>query len=192
MIIARRLPRRTWLKIISLACLVISLPLVYLLVQDNSRGQPLRQVNSAIGFFRENSAAPQFTLPLLQRHGDIQLQKLSGLPIVLNFWASYCSICKEESPAIATVSHETHGAVQFLGIDTLDERANALSFLQRFHINYPMAVDASGSVAAQYRVPGLPVTVFIARNGKRILGVNIGQLTAKSLMAILRQLYGVV
>jgi hypothetical protein len=50
--------------------------------------------------------------------------------------------------------------------------------------------DVNGVVAGKYGVPGLPVTVFISATGKRILGVNLGALTAASLTSILHKLYG--
>jgi hypothetical protein len=47
-----------------------------------------------------------------------------------------------------------------------------------------------GVVVARYRLPGLPVTFFLSRSGGRILGVNTGALTVRTLTAILRELYG--
>jgi hypothetical protein len=45
-------------------------------------------------------------------------------------------------------------------------------------------------VAARYRLPGLPMTFFLAPSGNRIVGVNTGGLTARGLTGILRELYG--
>jgi hypothetical protein len=50
--------------------------------------------------------------------------------------------------------------------------------------------SSSCVVAARYRLPGLPVTFFLAPSGRRILGVNVGALSVKSLTGILRELYG--
>ncbi len=43
---------------------------------------------------------------------------------------------------------------------------------------------------AEQIVPGLPGTVFISATGKRILGVDLGALTAASLTSILHEFYG--
>ena len=60
----------------------------------------------------------------------------------------------------------------------------------RYRIPYQIGYDPTEAVGARYDLPGLPVTFFLSTSGKRILGINIGALTARSLTAILHQLYG--
>jgi cytochrome c biogenesis protein CcmG, thiol:disulfide interchange protein DsbE len=146
---------------------------------------------SGVGFRHLNLPAPQFDLPLLQGKGRVELSKLAGRPIVMNLWASYCVICKEESPAVAQVSRLAAGKVSFLGVDTLDERAAAVRFVEQHELAFPMAYDPNGVVATKYQVPGLPYTFFISTTGTKILGVNVGALSAKSLIDILHRLYGI-
>jgi cytochrome c biogenesis protein CcmG, thiol:disulfide interchange protein DsbE len=182
--------QRRWL--LAAVSLAVALPLVYAILSGALGGKaPATYASeSGIGFTRENAPAPQFQLPLLEHHGDLQLSSLAGHPIVLNFWASYCDICRQESPAIAKVAAAVGSKVQFLGVDTEDEQAPALKFISRYGISYQVVSDVNGVVAAKYGVPGLPVTVFISATGKRILGVNLGALTAASLTSILHKLYG--
>lgn len=142
------------------------------------------------GFRQVNLSAPQFDLPNLQHAGQIGLRSLAGRPIVMNLWASSCVICKDESPAIAQVSRAAGGKVRFLGVDTLDERAPAIEFANRYKILFPVAYDPAGIVASKYRVAGLPYTFFISASGTRVLGVNIGALSARKLVYILHKLYG--
>jgi cytochrome c biogenesis protein CcmG/thiol:disulfide interchange protein DsbE len=142
------------------------------------------------GFRQMNISAPQFDLPVLQDAGQVSLRQLAGRPIVMNLWSSSCDICKEESPAIAQVSRAAGGKVYFLGVDTLDERASAVKFASRYELSFPIAYDSSGIVASEYRVIGLPYTFFISESGTRVLGVNIGALSAQKLVYILHKLYG--
>jgi len=109
----------------------------------------------------------------------------------MNLWASYCDICRKESPAVAQVSRLAGTRVRFLGVDTLDKRAAAVRFAEQHKLSFPIAFDPNGIVADKYHVPGLPYTFFISSTGTRILGVNIGALTAKSLLNILHKLYGI-
>jgi cytochrome c biogenesis protein CcmG, thiol:disulfide interchange protein DsbE len=192
--------RLTWLSaksripILAAAFLAIAVAIaaVFLLTYSS---RPANSANadttSVLGFSPLNMSAPQFDLPLLQGKGQVELSKLSGHPIVMNLWASYCDICREESPAIAQVSRLADGRVSFLGIDTLDERQAAIRFAQQHRLSFPMAYDPSGIVAAKYHVPGLPYTFFISKTGTKILGVNVGALSAKSLISILHRLYGI-
>jgi peroxiredoxin len=182
--------QRRWLLVaVSIA---VVMPLIYVILSGSLSGKAGQNDANAdqIGFTAENAPAPQFQLPLLEHHGDLQLSSLAGRPIVLNFWASSCDICRQESPAIAKVAAAMGSKVRFLGIDTEDEPAAALKFISKYGITYQVVSDVEGVVAAKYRVPGLPVTVFISATGKRILGVNLGALTTASLTSILHKLYG--
>jgi peroxiredoxin len=175
-------------------CLVIAISIAFVVVFRGARGtnrSTSAAVSDSVGFRQLNMPAPQFELPLLQHKGNVELSKLAGLPVVINLWASDCDICKEESPAIAKVSRAVGDRVRFLGVDTLDQRGAAIKFAERYNLRFPIAYDSDGIVAARYRVPGLPVTFFISKTATRILGVNIGALTAQNLVHILHKLYGV-
>ncbi len=182
--------QRKWLLVAVSVAVVV--PLIYAILSGALGGKTAASYPSTeeIGFTRENAAAPQFQLPLLEHHGDLQLSSLAGRPIVLNFWASYCDVCRQESPAIAKVADAVGSKVRFLGVDTDDEQGAALKFISKYGITYQVVSDVNGVVAAKYGVPGLPVTIFLSATGKRILGVNLGALTAASLTSILHKLYG--
>jgi len=185
---------RSRASILIALCLAIAISIAFVVVFRGASGttRPTSAtVSDSVGFSQLNAPAPQFELPLLQRKGEEELSRLAGLPIVINLWASDCDICKEESPAIAKVSRAVGDRVRFLGVDTLDQRGAAIRFAERYNLRFPIAYDSDGIVAAKYRVPGLPVTFFISKTATRILGVNIGALTAHNLMHILHTLYGV-
>nr|MDA8318253.1 redoxin domain-containing protein [Actinomycetota bacterium] len=91
---------------------------------------------------------------------------------------------------IEKVARSVGNRVEFVGVDTLDQRAAALRFARRYGVSYPIAFDSSGSVAARYGVPALPMTFFLSRSGRRIVGLNVGRLTVAKLTAILKRLYG--
>lgn len=149
--------------------------------------------NSAdgLGFTRVSRPAPGFTLPRLTGSGDVGVRTLAGQGIVINFWASSCSVCRQEGPAIAQVARATRGRVRFLGIDTLDSRSAAQAFARRYGLTFSLAFDDRGLAADRYGVPGLPETFFLSRDGQRVIGINLGAVTGPALTAILRQLYGV-
>jgi thiol-disulfide isomerase/thioredoxin len=186
------LPASARTRILVAFCFVIVIAIALtFLFRTPAPGTKAKGTSVQLGFSQINSAAPQFDLPLLQGQGEVQLNKLAGRPIVINLWASYCDVCREESPAIAEVSRVVGEKVRFLGVDSLDERRSALRFAEHYKLGFVTAYDPSGIVATKYRAPGLPVTFFIARTGTRILGVNIGVLTAQGLLNILRRIYGV-
>jgi cytochrome c biogenesis protein CcmG, thiol:disulfide interchange protein DsbE len=148
-------------------------------------------LSPATGFSRVTRPAPAFDLAALNGHGSIRLAALRGRPVVVNFWSSSCEPCQRESPAIARVAAALHGKVTFVGIDTADSKSAARAFAARTHMTYRLAFDPTASAAGLYRVPALPETVFLTSSGTRILGVNLGALTAQHLSVILHDLYGV-
>jgi thiol-disulfide isomerase/thioredoxin len=150
---------------------------------------------TAPGFFVPKSSKPvAFSLPPLNLTGKgarTSLSQLVGKPLVVNLWASTCTVCTTETPAFETVARAMGGRVTFVGIDTLDESLGAgLAFEKRFHVTYRQLYDSSGIVANGYGIPGLPVTVFVSAGGK-VVGENVGALSATSLRHYLSVLFGV-
>ncbi len=147
--------------------------------------------NGGIGFFKLDRQASAIDLPSLNGKGMVNVASLAGKPIVVNFWSSTCHPCQQETPALASVARAIGSRVQFVGVDTADLRGAATKFVDKYKVPYPIAFDPKASVAGQYGVPGLPVTVFLSPSGKKVLGENIGALTAPKLRKILHRLYGV-
>jgi cytochrome c biogenesis protein CcmG, thiol:disulfide interchange protein DsbE len=146
---------------------------------------------SEVGFVRLDRPARPVSLPSLRGSGSVDLAGLAGKPIVLNFWSSACGPCKQETPALAGVARALGGKVTFVGIDTVDSRAKAIAFVDRYKVSYPVAFDPNATAADEYGVLGLPVTYFLSPSGKTVIGANIGALSAARLRTILRQLYHV-
>ena len=151
------------------------------------------------GFFHpsEATAAP-FALPVLQaaasgaaRAGTtVTMSSLAGKPVVLNMWSSSCTVCKQETPAMESVARRVGGAVRFVGVDTIDQKSAALDFLHRYDVSYLQLFDPGEHVGSSYGIPGLPVTVFVAADGK-VVGGYLGALGTTTLDHYLRTLFGV-
>ncbi len=96
-----------------------------------------------------------------------RLGGLHGMPVVVNIWASWCPPCRAEFPLFQTASVRFGRHIAFLGVDTLDQAANARSFLSKFPVSYPSYEDNSGAISRSL-VPaqGVPITVFLAPDGK--------------------------
>lgn len=117
--------------------------------------------------------APNFELPRLDGQGSISLASLEGKAVVLNFWASWCEPCKEESPRLQAVweRYRDRGVV-VLGIDAQDFRSDARRFVERFGLTYPIVHDGEGSTLGRYGVTGFPETWFVDRKG-RLVGERV-------------------
>lgn len=114
-------------------------------------------------------AAPSFTLPRLDTGGELSLASLEGKVVVLNFWASWCLPCKEETPRLQKAWKRWRGeGVVVVGIDAQDFRVDAKRFMKRFGVKYPVVYDGKGSTLGRYGVTGFPETFFVSRDGKLV------------------------
>lgn len=110
--------------------------------------------------------APGFRLPLLRQPArELSLAGLSGRPLVVNFWASWCTPCQHEMPALRQAADRWRGRVNFVGITFDDQRTSALRVADRARLDYPSVFDAAGGVAAAYQVVNLPTTFFVSADG---------------------------
>lgn len=110
--------------------------------------------------------APDFTLPYLEQDGELALADLEGQVVVINYWASWCTACKEEHPDLLAASrrYEDQG-VRFLGIVYQDQKEAAVSALDEMGRGYPSLLDPGSATAIDYGVFGVPETFFIDREG---------------------------
>ncbi len=138
---------------------------------------------------RTGRPAPLFTLPSVTSPGTtVSLASLSGTPVVINFWASWCIPCRAEMPLLEAAFRSSHGRVRFIGIDSNDSPGAARSFLRVVGVTYPTLSDANGQIAIRYGLFGLPTTVFVSASGA-VLGRSIGELHAGSLPSALHEAF---
>lgn len=123
--------------------------------------------------------APVFRLASLTGSGPaVTLARAAGRPVMLSFFASWCDGCRTEMATMAEVSHLA-GGVEVIGIDVNDQAGPARSLLRDDHITYPVGSDSHGAVASDYRLAGLPSTVFL--NSRHVIvGEAVGPLTVSA------------
>ena len=111
----------------------------------------------------------------------ITLSSMAGRPVIVNFFASWCTPCQKETPMLARFAEHTNVAV--IGIDVNDPTSSALAFVHKTGVTYPVATEsAMGSTVVNYNLPGLPATFFLDsrhRIVKRVYGaVTQAELTS--------------
>jgi thiol-disulfide isomerase/thioredoxin len=111
--------------------------------------------------------------------------------VVLNFWGSWCTPCREEAPSLAQLARQFGPAgVRFVGIDIRDSPASAQAFMTDFRISYPSLNDPSDILALDFRdtVPpaGIPTTLVISPSG-RIAARVIGGVTYDGLKSLIKR-----
>jgi cytochrome c biogenesis protein CcmG, thiol:disulfide interchange protein DsbE len=91
--------------------------------------------------------------------------QLEGTPVLLNFWGEWCPPCREEMPLLVAAHAEWGDRVQFLGIDILDSRGAARSFMEEFEMTFPSVFDPPDSIKNSLGLFGQPVTAFYRADG---------------------------
>lgn len=111
---------------------------------------------------------------------DLALADFADEVVVVNVWGSWCSPCRAEAPILQEVYSETRKrGVEFLGINTRDQKAAAIAFEKNFGVTYPSLVDETGELQLAFRefLPSnaIPSTLIIDRDGlvaARVLGAT--------------------
>jgi peroxiredoxin len=95
---------------------------------------------------------------------SIQLADYRGKVVLLNFWASWCGPCIQETPALVALHHD-HPELAILAV-SIDEDPGAYQrFLNRFHVDLKTVRDPGQKVAKLYGTDGWPETYVIDRKG---------------------------
>jgi cytochrome c biogenesis protein CcmG/thiol:disulfide interchange protein DsbE len=87
--------------------------------------------------------------------------------VLVNFWASWCTPCREESPTLRRFFERQGEDVAVLGIDTQDLSDDALDFVREFELTYPMLrdPDSESPLSDDYGATGLPESFLINPEG---------------------------
>ncbi|MHA1558643.1 MAG: TlpA family protein disulfide reductase [Alphaproteobacteria bacterium] len=90
-----------------------------------------------------------------------------GKPVIIHFWAPWCSVCTGELPSYAEFVHKTSNFVH-IGV-VLDKTTieNVREFYQKEKIkDLPTVVDNVKDLAIRFKVQSVPMTIFIGKDGK--------------------------
>ena len=105
---------------------------------------------------------------------EVNLQKLNGKIVLIDFWSSWCAPCIAEAETLAsTYDRWSKYDVEFVGIAIWDTVPEVKNFIKKYNIKYPIVVDDYGQIAVDFGVAAIPEKILIDKNGKivkKILG----------------------
>ena len=157
---------KSLLRPVPLAAIAATVALVALLAYAVFQNEPNHSIDDAVAN-GQRPAAPPLELPRLDGPGRLSLAALKGKVVVVNFWASWCVPCRQESPLLERWQHRLASRkATILGVDVLDLSSDARDFAKRYGLTYPIVRDGPGHRLGAFGVVGYPETVIVDRRGR--------------------------
>lgn len=147
---------------------VAGVALIGLLIYGVSHQAANRSLDEALAH-GQHPLAPYASKPLpsLAGGGQSSLAAYRGKVVVVNFFASWCLDCQEESPLMERTQREleAHGGT-ILGVSYQDDAGKSREFLSKYGLTYPALRDPSGEMASAYGTRQIPESFLIGREGR--------------------------
>lgn len=151
------------------------------------RGDP-----GARAAFDGSTRTLDFELPAFAG-GTVSSADLRGRPAIVNFYASWCTVCDTELPDFQAVHEQAGDAITFLGVNpqSNDSDNAQAAMIKRTGIRFRTVRDRNDHLLRLFNTTGaLPTTLFLDAQG-RVVGTHNGGLDQTSLKAAIKQYLGV-
>ena len=118
--------------------------------------------------YEKRAVAPDFQLKDLDGKTH-RLSSYKGKVVLVNFWATWCPPCRREMPSMERLYQKLQGApFTILAIDQIEGFDLVFAFTGELSPSptFPILLDGKGEVSKQWRVPGLPSSYIIDKQGR--------------------------
>jgi peroxiredoxin len=131
-----------------------------------------------------NAIAPQFALDNLNG-GQVNLERLRGSTVVINFWATWCEPCRIEMPILQAFyeAHQGQG-LRVVAINLGESSDLVRAWVDEFGLTFDILLDPQQSIAALYQIRGQPSTYVVSPSGI-ITAIFYGPVSAEQLQALM-------
>ncbi len=148
------------------------LTFTFLLLAFAAKAQtPVKEIPADYGYIvKIGQQVPDFTMTTTDGK-KVQISDLKGKVVMLQFTASWCSVCRKEMPHIeADIWNKYKNNPQFAlyGIDLDEPKAKVEKFAKEIPVTYPLTLDPKGGIFYQFAEKGAGVirNVIIDKTGK--------------------------
>ncbi|MDO4496908.1 MAG: TlpA disulfide reductase family protein [Bacteroidales bacterium] len=108
----------------------------------------------------------------------VSMQELRGKVVMLQFTASWCSVCRKEMPFIERdiwQKHKNNNDFYLVGIDRDEPLETVQEFAEKTGVTYPLALDPGADIFAQFalRESGITRNVLVDRDGTIVMTTRL-------------------
>jgi len=166
-------PVPKWALAVPVLVVVVVVAVAAAMITD---GRSPHTVSVSGGVARVNGPAPNFSSWDLNGK-KVSLADFKGRPMLLTFWATWCTVCREELPALQRIQDRYQSTgFTVLAINYRETGNGRLAqYLAGLQVTLKAVIDPEGTIAAAYGVDiGLPVNVLLNRAGT-VVQIIIGE-----------------
>jgi cytochrome c biogenesis protein CcmG, thiol:disulfide interchange protein DsbE len=143
------------------------------------------------GTARVGGTAPTFSSRDLSGR-QVSLADFKGHPVLITFWATWCTACQEELPAVQRIRDRYQSTgLRVLAVNYREtNNARMSDYLAGLHVNLEALIDPDGTIASAYGVDiGLPISVLLDSKGT-VVRIMIGAASSATMEAAVAQVAG--
>lgn len=151
---------------------------------------------------RVGDRAPEFAIPLADGSTyqltdidgrPIRLDALRGKVVWINFWATWCPPCQQETPILRSLAARYRDrGLELIGISVEETSIeDVAAYAKRYTLGYTVGFDGPGHILRTYKVGALPTQVFVDVNGV-VNQILVGPVDEAGAAALIESMLGAV
>ena len=97
----------------------------------------------------------------------VDLRKMKGQVVLVNFWATWCEPCRDEMPGLERLRAKLQGKpFEVLAVNFGESNPKVAAFLEREKLTLPVLMDPEKKAADRWKAKGLPMTFLVDARGQ--------------------------
>ena len=129
---------------------------------------------------REGEQLPALALNYLGKQPE-----LTGKPLLVEFWATWCPPCRKSIPHLNEIysKYKSQG-LQIVGITDEDE-ATVKKFQKQIPMDYNVAINTPGAIYEQFGITAIPTAFLVNKSGKIVWEGHPMELSETEIQSVL-------